>query len=274
MRPLKEPGRSPESKSYLWAQRGGQPHCPVIVFDYAPSRSGEVARRLFAGFTGYLQTDGYAGYRGAVNDNAIVQVYCFAHARRRFTEALKAAGLNPKRIAHPPPPKARLAVKGLGFIRRLYALEHGIRNQPPDERYRVRTQQARPVLEALRQWLDNTTSKVLPSSPLGEALAYLDAHWTGLIRYCEDGQLEIDNNRIENAIRPFVLGRKNWLFSDTVNGAKASANLYSLIETAKANGLEPYAYLRRVFTELPKADTVEAIEALLPDKLDPHLLDH
>jgi transposase len=106
--------------------------------------------------------------------------------------------------------------------------------------------------------------KVLPSSPLGKALGYLDRQWSGLVRYCEDGRLEIDNNRCENALRPFVMGRKNWLFSDTVKGAQASANLYSLIETAKANGLEPYVYLRRVFTLLPAATELAHIEALLP----------
>jgi len=121
-----------------------------------------------------------------------------------------------------------------------------------------------PVLSALREWLDAQRPKVVPESVLGKALGYLDRHWDGLVRYCEDGRLEIDNNRCENAIRPFVTGRKNWLFSDTVQGARASANLYSLIETAKANGLEPYAYLRRVFTEMPAATTVEDIEALLP----------
>jgi transposase len=120
------------------------------------------------------------------------------------------------------------------------------------------------VLRALREWVDLHRPKVVPESVLGKALAYLDRHWAGLVRYCDDGRLEIDNNRCENAIRPFVTGRKNWLFSDTVHGAKASANLYSLIETAKANGLEPYAYLRRVFTELPATTTVEDIEALLP----------
>ena len=109
---------------------------------------------------------------------------------------------------------------------------------------------------------------VPPTTATGKALNYLHNQWPKLIRYLEDGRLEIDNNRTENAIRPFVVGRKNWLFSDTVNGVKASANLYSLIETAKANGLEPYAYLRHVFTELPKADTVEAVEALLPGNMD------
>ncbi len=131
-----------------------------------------------------------------------------------------------------------------------------------------------PLLKKLKAWLDTNRPKVLPSSPLGEALAYLDNHWNGLIRYCEDGRLEIDNNLCENTIRPFVVGRRNWLFSDTVNGAKASAALYSLIETAKANRLEPYAYLCHVFTELPKAQSVEDIEKLLPYNLEPHALNN
>ena len=116
----------------------------------------------------------------------------------------------------------------------------------------------------LRDWLIEILPKIVPSTPLGRALGYLDRHWAGLVRYCEDGRLEIDNNRCENALRPFVVGRKNWLFCDTVNGARASANLYSLIETAKANPLEPYAYLYRVFSLLPAATTVADIEALLP----------
>ena len=128
------------------------------------------------------------------------------------------------------------------------------------------------VLEKLRTWFKVTRPKVLPSSPLGEALAYLDNHWSEPVRYCQDGRLEIDNNLCENAIRPFCLGRRNWMFSDTVNGAKASANLYSLIQTATAAGHEPYAYLRHVFTELPKANTVEDVEALLPWRVSPESL--
>ncbi|GAB3306481.1 hypothetical protein GCM10027428_00250 [Haliea atlantica] len=120
------------------------------------------------------------------------------------------------------------------------------------------------MLEQLRAWLDKSLPQVPPSTATGKALQYLHNEWSRLVAYLEDGRLEIDNNRAENAIRPFVLGRKNWLFSHSVAGVKASANLYSLIETAKANGLEPYAYLRHIYTQLPLAESVEAIEALLP----------
>jgi len=124
------------------------------------------------------------------------------------------------------------------------------------------------ILEELRAWLDAVLPQVPPTSATGNALNYLHNEWDKLIRYLDDGRLQIDNNAAENAIRPFVLGRKNWLFSDSVKGVNASANLYSLIETAKANGLEPYVYLRYLFTELPKAQTVDAIEALLPGNLE------
>ena len=158
----------------------------------------------------------------------------------------------------------RGALKALGFIRQLVALEQRVREHTSAERQALRQAESVPVLNELRAWLVATLPKVVPGSPLGKALGYLERHWTGLVRYCDDGRLEIDNNRCENAIRPFVVGRRNWLFSDTVKGAQSSANLYSLIETAKANGLEPYAYLRRVFTLLPAATTVADIEALLP----------
>ncbi|MBF0605231.1 MAG: transposase [Nitrospirae bacterium] len=121
-----------------------------------------------------------------------------------------------------------------------------------------------PIFEEIRNWMSDLTPKVLPGSATGKALAYLSGQWSKLIRYVEDGRLEIDNNSVENAIRPFVIGRKGWLFSNSVRGVKASANLYSLIETAKASGLEPYAYLRKVFSEIPNAVTVDDFEALLP----------
>lgn len=261
---LKEPGKTAQSASWLWVQQSGERDRPVVLYDYAPTRAGDVPVALLGDFRGYLQTDGYAGYRTVVAAHGLRAVYCFAHARRYFTDALKALGLNPGRLPDKPPDKARRPLKALGFIRRLYAIEHRLRDAPTDERYRVRQAESVPVLGELRAWLEIQRPKVVPESPLGKALAYLDRHWDGLVRYTEDGRLEIDNNRCENAIRPFVMGRKNWLFSDTVAGAKASANLYSLIETAKANGLEPYAYLRRVFSALPAAKTVEDIEALLP----------
>ncbi len=125
------------------------------------------------------------------------------------------------------------------------------------------------MLEKLRNWLDASIDSVPPQSLTGKAMHYLARQWPKLIRVLDDGRLPLDTNLVENAIRPFVVGRKAWLFADTVSGARASANLYSLVETAKANGIEPYAYLRHVFTEIPKAETLEHIEALLPHRIDP-----
>ncbi|MGH8629034.1 MAG: IS66 family transposase, partial [Gammaproteobacteria bacterium] len=141
-----------------------------------------------------------------------------------------------------------------------------------EERYHARQQKAKPILETIRPWLDAALPEVPPTSSTGKALSYLHHQWERLVRYLDDGRLEIDNNLVENSIRPFVVGRRNWLFCDTVQGAKASANLYSLIETAKAHALEPYHYLRHVFTELPKATTVVHIEKLLPHNLKPNEL--
>ena len=256
---LKEDGKAAQSKSYLWLQRGGPPDQPVVLYDYDPGRGAGVPTRLLAGFTGYLQTDGYDGYNAVVVNNKLMHVGCMAHARRKFDEAVKAQGKNKKRgKAH----------RGLALIQKLYRVEKQARKLDPEDRHARRQQQARPILDELRTWLDEALPQVPPTSATGKALNYLHREWDKLIRYLDDGRLEIDNNGAENAIRPFVVGRKNWLFSASVKGVKASANLYSLIETAKANGLEPYAYLRYLFTELPQAETVEAIEALLPGNID------
>jgi transposase len=255
---LKEPGKTAQSKSYLWLQRGGPPDQPVVLYDYDPGRGAAVPKRLLEGFKGYLQTDGYDGYNAVVALNGLTHVGCMAHARRKFSEALKAQGKKKQRgKAH----------RGLALIQKLYRVEKQARKLSPQERYSHRLQYARPILDEMRSWLDHALPQVPPMSATGKALNYLHNEWDKLIHYLDDGRLEIDNNGAENAIRPFVLGRKNWLFSTSVKGVKASANLYSLIETAKANGLEPYAYLRYLFAELPKAETVEAIEALLPGNL-------
>lgn len=256
---LKESGKKAQSKSYLWLQRGGPPQQPVVVYHYDPGRGAGVAKRLLEGFKGYLQTDGYDGYNAVVDSNDLVHVGCMAHARRKFSEAVKAQGNNRKRgKAH----------RGLTLIQQLYRAEKQARKLTPEKRYEHRQCHAKPVLDEMRLWLDQVLPQVPPTSATGKALHYLHNEWERLIRYLEDGRLEIDNNVAENAIRPFVVGRKNWLFSDSVKGVTAGANLYSLIETAKANGQEPYAYLRYLFTELPKAATVDAIEALLPGNLD------
>jgi transposase len=257
---LKEPGKRAQAKSYIWVQRGGPPDKPLVLYDYDPGRSAEVPKRLLEDFKGYLQTDGYDGYNAVVAANGLTHLGCMAHARRKFNDAVKAQGRNRKRgKAH----------RGLALIRKLYRIEKQARQLKlkPQDRYAHRQKHARPVFDEIRTWLEDARPQIAPSSATGAALNYLHNEWDKLIRYLDDGRLEIDNNLAENAIRPFVTGRKNWLFSVSVKGVKASANLYSLIECAKINGLEPYAYLRYVFTELPKAGSVEAIEALLPGDL-------
>ncbi len=260
---LKESGKRAQSKSYLWLQRGGPPDQTVVRFHYDPGRGASVAKHLLDGFKGYLQTDGYDGYNAVVAANGLVHAGCWAHARRRFSDAVKAQGRKRKRgKAH----------RGLSLIRKLYRVERQAKKLTPENRYEHRQRHAQPVLDELRTWLEQSLPQVPPTSAAGKALHYLHAEWEKLIRYLDDGRLEIDNNLAVNAIRPFVLGRKNWLFSDSVTCVKASANLYSLIETAKANGLEPYAYLRYLYTELPRAETAEAIEALLPGNVDENLI--
>lgn len=265
---LQEDGRDPQTKSYMWVRVGGMTQQRAVLFHYAPGRSGQVARDLLEGFQGYLQTDDYAAYDQPGKQAGVTHQACMAHARRKFTDAQKAAkpGKSAKHKAKTKvrPGAGKIEV-ALGYFAKLYAIEKRIKSLTDDERYQIRQQEALPLLTAFRQWLDKALGEgVLPKSYLGKALSYLHRNWQALLRYTEAGYLSIDNNAAENAIRPFVIGRKNWLFNNTVAGAEASANLYSLLETAKANGLEPYHYLKRVLTELPAANTVEQVEALLP----------
>ena len=257
---LKEKGRVPQSQSYMWVRRGGPPDRPVILFDYEPSRGGNVPAQLLKDFQGILQTDGYEGYSGVAKRNDIVSVGCLAHARRRFDEALKAQKKKGR---------GGLASQGFEFIQRIYRVEREARerNLDAEARKALREEKAKPVWNAFRQWLDGALGQVPPKSLTGKALAYTDKQWPRLIRSLDDGRIEVDNNLCENAIRPFVMGRKAWLFADTPAGAEASARLYSLVETAKAHGLEPYDYLKRIFEELPAAVAAEdddAITRLLP----------
>ena len=257
---LKEEGREASSQSYLWVQRSGSPDQPVVVFNYSPTRNQAVADQLLQGYSGTVQTDGYAGYPAVCAKNGLRHAGCWAHARRQFDEALKAQGKGQ--------PKAGKASKALIMIQKLYRIETQIKYRSADEKYRIRQQQAVPILHEIKTWLDTSLTQVAPSSLTGKALGYLANQWSTLTVYCEDGRLDIDNNAVERAIRPFVIGRNNWIFSDTVKGAKASANLYSLIETAKLNGLEPFRYLQHVFKELPNAQTLDEIELLLPWRVD------
>jgi transposase len=256
---LKEKGRAATSKSYMWVARGGPPSSQVILFTYDPSRSSAVPLALLADYEGYLQTDGYDGYTAVAKRKGIIHVGCLAHARRKFDEAIKAQAKHKTG-------RGGLAKQGFEMIQRIYRVEREAveREFGPDERKRLRDEKAKPLWEEMRQWLERSHGQAPPGTLTGKALGYLNTQWPRLIRYLDDGRLEADNNRTENAIRPFVMGRKAWLFCDTPAGADASARLYSLIETAKANRVEPYAYLRHVFTELPKATTLAEIEALLP----------
>ncbi len=260
---LDEPNKKAQSKSYLWVQRGGPPSQPVILFDYDASRGQAVPLRLLEGFKGTIQTDGYAGYNAVVNQNTLMHLGCWAHARRKFSEAVKAQGKGKNKNK-----KTSKAQRGLAFIQKLYKIEKTAQNLTIEDRFTARQQQSQPVLDKLKNWLDENIITVPPKSAVGNALHYLNNEWDKLIRYTNDGRYLMDNNLAENAIRPFVIGRKNWLFSQSIKGVKASANLYSLIETAKANGLEPYAYLRVLFVKLPQATTVEEIESLLPGNID------
>ena len=254
---LKENGRAAQSESRMWVRRGGPSDKPVILFNYDPSRSGKVAWRLTEDFKGYLQSDGFSGYDAVGKREGVVHVGCLAHARRKFDEALKAQRAGDR---------GGLAAEGLALIQRIYRIEKAAREAglTPEQRKQLRDERARPVWDELRRWLDAKRGHAPPQMLIGKAMTYLDNQWPQLIRALDDGRLEVDNNRCENALRPFVLGRKAWLFSDTPAGAEASARLYGFIETAKANGCEPYAYLRRVFTDLPKATTLAEVDALLP----------
>ena len=251
---LKEPGRSPTSTSYMWVQRGGPPGKPVVLFDYESSRSGQIPVRLLDSWQGYLMTDGYDGYAPVARGAGVEHLACAAHARRKFVEAKRAS----------PNGKSARADHALDLFGQLYRIEARLKEATDAERFEARQTRSLPVLQKLRAWLDDTLPVVTPKSKLGEALGYLHNVWSRLVRYTERGDLPIDNNAAEGAIRPFVVGRKNWLFSDTPAGAHASAVLYSLVETAKASNREPYAWLRFVVERLPMATTVDEIEALLP----------
>lgn len=261
---LKEPGKPAESLSYVWVQRGGAADHPLILYEYDPSRSAEVPKRLFEGFRGVLQTDGYEGYGALGREPGIVHVGCWAHARRKFVDALK--GQSPGKGGRRKPRHSQ-AEAGLRFLQELYAIERRVKGAAAEERLRVRQAESLPVVARLRAWLDHAREVVVPQSLTGKAVAYLDGQWEKLVRAFDYGHVPLDTNLVENAVRPFALGRKNWLFADTVAGAEASANLYSVIETAKANSIAPWAYLQHVFAALPKARTLEDIDALLPDRV-------
>lgn len=266
---LQEPGRNPTTKSYMWLFRGGSVEKPVIMYQYHETRSGQVAKDFLKGYKGHVQTDGYLAYDFLEQREGITHLGCWAHVRRKFVELVNAAGKdkNGKKTSGS-------GDVALDYIKKLYLIEKECKEQnlSPEQIARERQARAGPVLEQFREWLEKRSPQVPPSSTLGKAISYTLGQWERLVVYCKDGRLRPDNNLAENAIRPFVIGRKNWLFAATPDGAHASAALYSIIETAKANGLEPYWYLRYLFEQLPSAKTKEQYKKLLPQYVDKTLI--
>lgn len=248
---LKEPDKAAQSKSYMWllACYGDQ---AASLYQYDPSRTGSVPMMMLADGNQVLMVDGYAGYGPACEQYRIKRLGCWAHARRQFVEAQKVKG------------KASKADVFIKLIQALYKIEKQSQGKPPNERYALRQEKAKPLLDKLQTQLNKLRPGITPKSKLGKALTYLHNQWQPLVRYVEDGNYPIDNNPAERSIRPFTIGRKNWMFANSQAGAKASANLYSLVETAKANGLNPYEYLKHLFTELPKATTDADLDQCLP----------
>ena len=262
---LKEQNKKATQKSYMWVGIGMDKY-PVVAMKYANSRKSSVPTSLFTGFSGYLQTDGYAGYNQVVNQEGMTHLACWAHARRKFADIVKSSVSDA--------PSKKYANEAITLIKKLYKIEKESKDDPPDIKYKIRQEKSYPIINTLRDWLD---TKFFRAQQLGGAIAkafvYLNNQFSKLKVYLTDGRLFIDNNKAENHIRPIALGRKNWLFATSTKGADAITNWYSIIETAKLNGLEPYYYLKYLLIELPiyQRDS-KNIEELLPWNVDKGIL--
>ena len=244
---LHEPGKKPQSDSYMWLYRtSGDTDKPIVLYEYQPSRGAKHPKEFLAGYKGYLHTDGYAGYHDLGED--ITVVGCWAHARRKFDEAVKSL---PKGKA-----KSSSASQGLTYCNLLFGIEQETADKTAEQRYEERLNQAKPVLDAMFAWANSRTAA--PKSALGKALHYLKEQWPYLTNYLKDGRLELSNNRAERSIKPFVIDRKNFLFANTPKGATGSAIMFSLIQTAIENGLDPYKYLTWLLKTAKDADLTDA----------------
>jgi len=246
-----------KQKSYMWVYCTGTDsptamavYKNIVLYDYHASRAAACPKGFLGDYNGYLQVDGYSAYE----QTCATLVGCMAHARRKFIEAKKAQ----------PKGKTGKADWAVNHMQKLYALESKIKTLNPEEKYAKRQKCAVPLLNEFKEWLDASVLTVVPKSALGSALTYSMNQWSKLSQYVSDGRLAIDNNRAERAVKPFVIGRKNWLFSNTSRGANASAELYSIIETAKANGIEPLKYFQLLLEALPKRHASDSMEDLMP----------
>ncbi|MBQ0753256.1 MAG: IS66 family transposase [Gammaproteobacteria bacterium] len=225
---LNEPGKRAQSQSYMWVMTTTQASVPIVLYHYSASRSGDIPKELLPDFNGALMVDGYEGYAAVCNENRLTRLGCWAHARRKFIDAQR----------QQPKGKTGKADVALGFIQKLYRIEKLNKDKSINERFEARQTQAKPIIDTLKQWLDKSFANTPPKTTLGKALQYLHNQWPRLVPYLDDGSSQ--------------------------TGAHASANLYSLIETAKVNELDPYAYLKQLFTMLPQAKGLEDIDELLP----------
>jgi len=256
---LHEPGKSANTNSYMWLYRtSGDTKQHIVLFEYQPTRSSAHPKRFLSGFGGYLHTDGYAGYHVLTG---VTVIGCWVHMRRKFEEALKSLS--------PSDRPTSLAQEAIQRIGRLFHLEELWKDLEPQERHARRSAESKPLAEAFFTWLE--TLHILPQMAMGKAIRYALDQRPWLMNVYLDGRSELSNNRAENAVRPFAVGRKNWLFCNTVKGAKASSIVYSIIETAKANALKPFEYLAFLLETVPYT-TTGAMDSLLPwsDAVPPH----
>ena len=252
---LHEPGKKPQTDSYMWLYRtGGDTDKPIVLYEYQPGRGAKHPKEFLSGYKGYLHTDGYQGYHSLPED--ITVVGCWAHARRKFDAAVKSL---PKGKV-----KGSSASQGLTYCNLLFGIEQEIASMTAEERRKERLEQAKPVLDAMLAWANSRTAA--PKSALGKAFHYLKEQWPYLTNYLKDGRLEISNNRAERSIKPFVIDRKNFLFANTPKGATGSAIMFSLIQTAIENSLDPYKYLTWLLKTANNADLTdsEIVKKLLP----------
>jgi transposase len=255
---LHEPGKTTQSKSYMWLYcTSGDAKHPIVLYEYQPSRRHSHPREFLKSFSGFLHADGYEGYHKLPEN--ITVVGCWAHMRRKFTDVLKTV------------PEGKWAEtdagKGLAYCDKLFHLEKQFSSLTPEERLKERERLSRPLIDEFYAWLEGLKPSPLPKTLLGQARFYAQSQRKYLVRYLLDGRLEISNNRAERSIKPFVIGRKNWLFCNTVNGAKSSAVYYSLIVTALENKLNPYEYLTWILANAPnlgKPGYVTTNEYFLP----------
>ena len=260
---LNEQGKLSTSTSYMWLFGGGPPDKRCFVYQYHPSRQDAIAKQFFDSFAGYLHADCYSAYVN-LDKSRIKHVACIAHARRYFVDIVKATKNKPG-----------IAKSAIEWFAKLYAIEKQLKEDKAtiEQIKQARITEAKPILTQFRQWLLTQQKTVLPKSPLGKALFYSIKHWDSLTQYINDGRLEIDNNRSERAIKPFVIGRKNWLFNSSTKGANASSILFSLVQTCKEHDVDVFAYFKFALESVAKCNNEHDLQSLLPYNVNPELLE-